>query len=466
MSALFATAITKNELQKTIKFIKSELTEKGFNPKLSILQDTVSNFISGRKWSSLLSDFGDGIQFFQSEFKDLDDESIESETLLLLRHELPLWKIELVDDGESLNFQYDGQYQPQPAYLEINFGSKSISANYSMEIGGGVPSDVFNGVKHRAYIDPRLTSESINEILLDETILRKVTEIDRLGEIDWNGSNWSWLFKEGVDSEANRDVWIELDELFSDMCIDAKKTYVLDENDVEEQEELLAKLKLDGTNTEEIKALIVEAFEDGTSDEIDDSNIDLDYYLHFESMRGMPDDLDDYFYKIVDGVVYRSEDESDGFEDIHSFGEHNFSGLQETIGDLVKSPFLSKNAIEDLASQWLQITGKLIEDTSFLDLKGLGSFLAGELSSEANDYYLEISCHETKSGHTELLEFTPSFEEIEKLIECELASVIEVDEDGYRMIDVQGLEFVVSPGFNVNTRHSIDNFPFKDGLSN
>ena len=346
---IHATVVTKSELQSAVNLIKSQLVEKGFTPKLSKLQDSISLIISGRKWSSLLSEWDGEQRFFRAEvdskFIDYNPDTIDGQIIHLLSLELPLWTVVLMGKEETVFHHYDGQYQPQPAYLEIDFEKKGITADYSGEIGNAVPSTVFHGIRHRANINPLLTSESINELLLDEAILRKITEIDRLGEVDWNGSSWAWGFKEGVDIEEYRDIWIDLDELVLDASEDKKSIYNLDFEDMEEQQDLLAQLRLDGTNTEDIKELIIERYKGGTGDEINGSNIDLDHYLSFDSVGWLPLGTDDFYYKIIEGVVYRSVDDEDGFEGIESFGENDFSGLNESIGDLVKAPFWPNNAI-------------------------------------------------------------------------------------------------------------------------
>ena len=73
------------------------------------------------------------------------------------------------DDLHPLWQQYDGQLNTQPAYIELDTTTPydELSADYSGEVGGGVPEDVFNGKRRRYSISPHLTMVEINA-LLDE----------------------------------------------------------------------------------------------------------------------------------------------------------------------------------------------------------------------------------------------------------------------------------------------------------
>jgi len=91
------------------------------------------------------------------------------------------------DELHPLWCQYDGQLQTQPAFIEVDTTTpyddlplvsiivlpttsnkiQGLSADYSREIGGGVPESVWNGKRRRYSISPHLTLEEINK-LLDE----------------------------------------------------------------------------------------------------------------------------------------------------------------------------------------------------------------------------------------------------------------------------------------------------------
>ncbi len=71
------------------------------------------------------------------------------------------------DDLHPLWQQYDGQLNTQPAFIEHDTRDGSLSADYSGEVGGGVPMDVFEGKRQRYSISPHLTQDEINKLLDD-----------------------------------------------------------------------------------------------------------------------------------------------------------------------------------------------------------------------------------------------------------------------------------------------------------
>ena len=71
------------------------------------------------------------------------------------------------DELHPLWCQYDGQLQTQPAFIEVDTTTPELSADYSGEIGGGVPESVWSGKRLRYSISPHLTADEINT-LLDE----------------------------------------------------------------------------------------------------------------------------------------------------------------------------------------------------------------------------------------------------------------------------------------------------------
>ena len=71
------------------------------------------------------------------------------------------------DELHPLYVQYDGQVTVQPTYIEFDLDSGDLSAEYSGDVGGGVPERVWDGEVVRYPIDPDLTADEINT-LLDE----------------------------------------------------------------------------------------------------------------------------------------------------------------------------------------------------------------------------------------------------------------------------------------------------------
>ena len=91
------------------------------------------------------------------------------------------------DELHPLWCQYDGQLTTQPAFIGVDTTTPyddlplvsiiflpttsnkihGLSADYSREIGGGVPESVWSGKRRRYSISPHLTADEINT-LLDE----------------------------------------------------------------------------------------------------------------------------------------------------------------------------------------------------------------------------------------------------------------------------------------------------------
>jgi len=64
-----------------------------------------------------------------------------------------------------LHCHYDGQINPQKAYISLDLRDGEVTADYDGEIGGGIPSDVFNGHVLRWEIRDEFTADEIYSIL-------------------------------------------------------------------------------------------------------------------------------------------------------------------------------------------------------------------------------------------------------------------------------------------------------------
>ena len=76
-------------------------------------------------------------------------------------------KIKTLESAElhPLYRQFDGQNNTQPAFIEFDTRTEELRADYSGEIGGGIPVDVYEGKIKRWKIDPQLTTDEINALL-------------------------------------------------------------------------------------------------------------------------------------------------------------------------------------------------------------------------------------------------------------------------------------------------------------
>ena len=62
---------------------------------------------------------------------------------------------------------FSGQTSSQESYVELDLDSGNLSADYSGEVGNGIPERIWNGRATRFDVDPHLTASEIND-LLDE----------------------------------------------------------------------------------------------------------------------------------------------------------------------------------------------------------------------------------------------------------------------------------------------------------
>lgn len=90
--------------------------------------------------------------------------------------------------------QFGGQCMPQPAFLELDIRDGSLTADYSGEVGNGVPGAVWHGRILRFKLMPETTADQIERIINDNVeLFQKILD----GSEDvWNGSNWVGKFSD------------------------------------------------------------------------------------------------------------------------------------------------------------------------------------------------------------------------------------------------------------------------------
>lgn len=128
--------------------------------------------------------------------------------------------------------QYNGQFQPQPAYIYLDCDEGILGADYSGEIGNGAPSTVWHSRELRWNIDCYLNRQGINRRL--EHIAELAQTILNGYDTDWNGSNLvgtftaeareaideieTWLYHETSDPDETGNItscseWFQYDDL-------------------------------------------------------------------------------------------------------------------------------------------------------------------------------------------------------------------------------------------------------------
>lgn len=84
--------------------------------------------------------------------------------------------------------QYEGQYSPQPAYLELDPENRTLQADYSAEIGDAVSAAEFHHRIRTFGINPKMKTSIINR-LMSEVAPLAMTVCDGYEEI-WDGNNF------------------------------------------------------------------------------------------------------------------------------------------------------------------------------------------------------------------------------------------------------------------------------------
>ena len=113
-----------------------------------------------------------------------------------------------------LYHHYDGQLQPQPAYLEIDLESGVVEVDYSEVIGGGVGMRVWNNVVLRYPINPDLVTSELNELL--DKIEPLADQIVAGSECRWDNSNWRGFLCTADAEDANTKIERICEELYTE----------------------------------------------------------------------------------------------------------------------------------------------------------------------------------------------------------------------------------------------------------
>ena len=121
-------------------------------------------------------------------------------------------KIEKLDETkpDALYCRYQGQSQPQDAYIEIDWREETIRADFNAEIGNAVPFAVWHGLRTRYGVPCGALPKGINE-LMDE-FLPIVQEVAERYEEKWDGSSWVGGFRNDSEDDPVSlalDCWVE-----------------------------------------------------------------------------------------------------------------------------------------------------------------------------------------------------------------------------------------------------------------
>lgn len=117
-----------------------------------------------------------------------------------------------------LYFSYPGQCNLQPAYIEYTGHGDGdadivLVADYSGEIGGGIPANVNTGVVRRWSVPPQVARWALINLIEDDEFLGLLDRLHAGFSVEHDGSNW---VGELTDDAAEAEV--EIIEILADLA--------------------------------------------------------------------------------------------------------------------------------------------------------------------------------------------------------------------------------------------------------
>ena len=123
-------------------------------------------------------------------------------------------RIESPNSKAPVYAQFDGQRQPQPAFIRLN-ESGSVHAEYEGGVGEGWPASVWHGRDARISIRPTTSGKALRDMFADEDFLALARRYYDGLSIDWDGSN-----NVGVLTEDAKAALEEIERMAQDLdCI-------------------------------------------------------------------------------------------------------------------------------------------------------------------------------------------------------------------------------------------------------
>ena len=95
----------------------------------------------------------------------------------------------LIDSKAPLYHKYQGQFNPQPAYIELDCRGGELVADWNGEIGNAIPFYYFHGLAVRWSVSSTISGASLKTILSDTDFLAECQAIVDGFEVVWDGSN-------------------------------------------------------------------------------------------------------------------------------------------------------------------------------------------------------------------------------------------------------------------------------------
>lgn len=129
------------------------------------------------------------------------------------------------ENRTALYCMYSQQYEPQPAYVEINEQGK-VTADYSGEIGNGVPFAVWHNRTLRFAVPSTVDCDTLVEYLESAECRALLDRIHAGHQVDWDGSNYVGVLTDDAKAAAEElrdtlvdmptvEIWTPAEYLFS-----------------------------------------------------------------------------------------------------------------------------------------------------------------------------------------------------------------------------------------------------------
>jgi len=113
---------------------------------------------------------------------------------------------------------YEGQTQPQDAYIEIDLDEETVRADWDAEIGNAVPANVWHGRARRFNVSNQLTQEEVDALIEKIKPYAKVLYANYIRH--WDGSNYVSRF-EDWDEDGDCDSYRAFGEI-TRLCYEAQ----------------------------------------------------------------------------------------------------------------------------------------------------------------------------------------------------------------------------------------------------
>jgi hypothetical protein len=115
-------------------------------------------------------------------------------------------------DIAPLYVQYDGQYNPQPSYFEIDPEDRSVQFGYNCEIGNAIPMNLWNNRLLWLDCDNRLPVDALEEFVNDDKNINLIQLIFEGYECVWDGRNHVGKYT-NTAKQAENDLLKNLEDL-------------------------------------------------------------------------------------------------------------------------------------------------------------------------------------------------------------------------------------------------------------